>query len=249
MWWAHTHTIHLLFFYKKKNFFLLLSQILQNWWNCFVQQTHMILVQWNNKQNFIRPIRIQNSYFFGNRRKKFFKTNFIRFGHENKTEIIKLRSFEEKKFSLLIDIFQFSFVCSAQLSPAVVTNTITKPTPPPTQPAGSISSGMPLPPPPSLSIHSSTPTSHSSFPPPLFATPLPPTSSSATVTTSAASAIPHPFSAESLFQTSKGMCSQFSIQYEIVFLFPFNARTKLIFHFLVWNQFRCCCYLSMCVCV
>ncbi|XP_031629272.1 autism susceptibility gene 2 protein homolog isoform X3 [Contarinia nasturtii] len=74
---------------------------------------------------------------------------------------------------------------SAQLSPAI-TNTITKPAPP----QGSIASAP--------SLHS-TVTTHSSFPPPLFATPLPPVSSAASVTTSA----PHPFSAESLFQSSK----------------------------------------------
>ncbi|XP_055297379.1 autism susceptibility gene 2 protein homolog isoform X11 [Sitodiplosis mosellana] len=74
---------------------------------------------------------------------------------------------------------------SAQLSPAI-TNTITKPTPPP----GSIATAP--------SLHS-TATTHSPFPPPLFATPLPPVSSSASVT----SAAPHPFSAESLFQSSK----------------------------------------------
>lgn len=67
---------------------------------------------------------------------------------------------------------------SAPLSPA--TNSLTRPTPPPS----------------SLS-------SLSTFPPPLFATPMPPpvaVSSSASTSTP----VPHPFAAESLFQSSKG---------------------------------------------
>lgn len=50
-------------------------------------------------------------------------------------------------------------------------------------------------------MHSSTgPPNHSSFPPPLFAAPMPPPA------VSASAPAPHPFSAESLFQSSKGLC-------------------------------------------
>lgn len=212
------------------------------WWRYFVQHTHYII--WCNetlKKNFIRPIRkihfLTNSFNLVMRKWK-------------KKKIIKLQwNIFSNFFFFLTSNILFSLICSAssaQLSPAVVTNAMTKPTPPP---PGSISTGMPLPPPPSLSIHSSTPTSHSSFPPPLFATPLPPSSSSATVTTSAAT-IPHPFSAESLFQTSKGMCQFFPTdQKNIKFFISIIASTKLIFPFLVWNQFQCCAVMCVCVCV
>lgn len=85
------------------------------------------------------------------------------------------------------------FFCStsnSQLSPA--TNTMTRPTPPP----GSITSLPPL---------HSTASTHSAFPPPLFATPLPPPAVSSA---SSIQSAPHPFSAESLFQSSKGMYSK-----------------------------------------
>lgn len=143
----------------------------------------------------------------------------------------------------LINKWCYNFsASSAQLSPAI-TNTLTKPTPPP----GSIASVH-------TSLHSAT-TTHSSFPPPLFATPLPPVSSSAPVTTSA----PHPFSAESLFQSSKG---KFQTQWHcsLILLFSFfsmllyiwRSKTLNWFSILCDNQFRCVSTLksiNVCVCI
>lgn len=78
----------------------------------------------------------------------------------------------------------------------------------------------PTPPPGSVAIHSSAP-SHSSFPPPLFAAPMPPPA------VSSASA-PHPFSAESLFQSSKGKY----FLYKIDLHFPL----RLSFHIIAADQ-------------
>ena len=77
--------------------------------------------------------------------------------------------------SLIIHFYSSS---STQLSPS--TNVVPRPTPPPG----------------SINMHTTTST-HSPFPPPLFAAPMPPPA----VSTASA---PHPFSAESLFQSSKG---------------------------------------------
>lgn len=99
--------------------------------------------------------------------------------------------------------FSPHFSCSTsttQLSQA--TNTLTRPTPPP----GSIASMS--------ALHAAPPThsiasNHSSLPPPLFAAPMPPPAVSSASGTTA----PHPFSAESLFQSSaKGKRTASSIQ-------------------------------------
>lgn len=84
------------------------------------------------------------------------------------------------------------------MSPA--TNILARPTPPPSSSStGSGPTAMP-------SMHSSGgPPSHPSFPPPLFAAPMPPPA------VSASAPAPHPFSAESLFQSSKGLSTLCSL--------------------------------------
>lgn len=91
---------------------------------------------------------------------------------------------------------------STQLSPATNTS-LTRPTPPPVP--------VSIPSLHSTSVAATTPTH--TFPPPLFAAPLPPPA----VTTTAAA--PHPFSAESLFQSSKGNVINFPPQL-FHFFFP-----------------------------
>lgn len=120
----------------------------------------------------------------------------------------------------------------------MVTNTITKPTPPP----GSIASVS--------SAYSAT-TTHSSFPPPLFATPLPPVSSSVAVTSSA----PHPFSAESLFQSSKGMLKFYrsSSHLSLFMSYIFWSKTLNWFSISMWQSIFAACLhsncLNQCVCI
>lgn len=126
----------------------------------------------------------------------------------------KRRIYEKlkSKFPFLYFLYCFS-TSSTQLSPA--TNTMTRPTPPP----GSIAS--------MAAMHAAPPThsiasNHSSLPPPLFAAPMPPPAVSSASGTTA----PHPFSAESLFQSSakgKRPIHSFIHSTKPCFLYPFCA--------------------------